>query len=82
VTGKIDKRTQALLHAFGEHLRATREGMGIAQAALAESIGMEPTNLAKIERGKVNVTADTMRRIADGLGLELVLRLAPARKAR
>lgn len=82
MAGKLDKRTQVLLLAFGEHVRQTREALGVAQAALAEAVGMEPTNLAKIERGTINVTADTMRRIADGLGVDLVLKLSPTRRAR
>jgi ribosome-binding protein aMBF1 (putative translation factor) len=82
VSGKIDKRTQAVLESFGEHVRRSREERGVAQAALAQAIGMDPTNLAKIERGKVNVTADTMRRIAEGLGLEVVLQLGAAKKGR
>ena len=71
---KIDKRTKPLVVALGEDLRRVREELGIAQIQLAAKIGMEPTNLAKIERGEKNVTLDSLRRIADGLGVELIVR--------
>lgn len=72
---KIDKRTAAVLVPLGENIRRTRERLKIAQSKLAGDIGMEPTNLAKIERGEKNVTIDTLVRIADGLGVGLVVRL-------
>jgi transcriptional regulator with XRE-family HTH domain len=74
---KLDKRTEAALVAFGAHVRKVREDLEIAQVQLAQRIGMDPTNLAKIERGARNVTMDTLVRIADGLGIKLVVKLAP-----
>ena len=67
------------LVALGEHIRRTRRALGISRAKLAESIGMHPMNYAKIERGKKNVTFDTLLRIADGLGVELSITLLPPR---
>jgi len=40
---------------------------------------MTRTNYARIEYGKTNVTIDSLRRIAEGLGLKLVIRFG-ARK--
>jgi transcriptional regulator with XRE-family HTH domain len=74
VPDKIDKRTKPLMVGVGAHLRQVREDLGISQVQLATKIKMEPTNLAKIERGQKNVTVDTLRRIADGLGVSLVVR--------
>lgn len=75
VTTKIDRRTKAVLISLGEHVRKVREAHDMPQVQLAKNIGMEPTNLAKIERGTRNVTIDTLVRIADGLGVELSVRL-------
>lgn len=36
----------------------------MSQAVLSEAIGMASTNLSKIERGKMNLTLETMVRIA------------------
>lgn len=76
---EIDKHTKPLLAGLGEHLRLLRESLGVPQVQLARKIKMEPTNLAKIERGEKNVTLDTLRRIADGLGVELIVKFARKR---
>ena len=39
---------------------------------------MDPTNLAKIERGEKNATVDTLVRFATGLGVDLSIQLAPS----
>jgi transcriptional regulator with XRE-family HTH domain len=74
VPDKLDKRTKPLVTGLGEELRRRREDLGVPQIQLAKTIKMEATNLAKIERGEKNVTVDTLRRIAEGLGLDLVIR--------
>ena len=61
---KIDKLTKPLLEQLGGELRSLRERLGVSQLVLATRIGMEPTNLAKIERGEKNVTLDTRGRFA------------------
>lgn len=73
---KIDRRTKRVLVELGAHIREVREAHGVQQAQLARKIGMEPTNLAKIERGEKNVTIDTLVRIGDGLGIDLTVRYA------
>ncbi len=81
---KIDKQTKVILVMIGQRVRATRERLGVSQVKLARLVGMEPTNLAKVERGTRNVTIDTLARIADGLGIELNVTFssAPPRRAR
>jgi transcriptional regulator with XRE-family HTH domain len=80
VADKIDKGTKRVLAELGAHLRQVREAREIPQAQLAHEIKMEPTNLAKIERGEKNVTVDTLVRIANGLDVELVVKLVTPRK--
>ncbi len=78
MTDKASVEVREDLAKLGQHIRATRRRLGISRAALASSIGMDPTNYAKIERGKKNVTFDTLVRIADGLGVKLSVRLSSA----
>ncbi len=79
----LTPETQERLAQLGEHLRRTRRALGISRAKLAEAIGMHPVNYAKIERGRKNVTFDTLLRIADGLGVELAVRFrVPKTKTR
>ena len=75
MANKFDKHTKAVLAVVGLHIRQVREAQKMPQVQLAKSIGMDPTNLAKVERGARNVTIDTLVRIADGLGLDLTVKL-------
>lgn len=80
--GKLPTRTRERLVALGEHIRLVRRASGISRQKLAETIGMHVGNYAKIERGTKNVTYDTLLRIADGLGVDLTVKLVARRKAK
>lgn len=68
---KVDERTKAVLTQLGTKIRAARQAAGLSQAQLAEAISMDRENYAKIERASVNVTIDTLVRIAGGIGVNL-----------
>ena len=72
----VGAELQKRLKELGEQLRRTRRELGVSRAKLAEKIEMHPMNYARIEQGKQNVTFDTLFRIAEGLGVDLVVRLA------
>src|SRR5690349_8402856 len=56
--------------AFGERLRRLRIAAGLTQEALAEQAGLSVRGVADLERGARRFPrADTMRRLADALGL-------------
>lgn len=74
---KVDERTKAALKAVGATIRAARQAAGLSQAQLAEAIAMDRENYAKIERGTINVTIETLVRIAHGIGLYVQLDLVP-----
>jgi transcriptional regulator with XRE-family HTH domain len=82
VTAKVDARTLERLARLGEHLRRLRRALGVSRAKVAKSIGMHPMNYARIEQGKQNVTVEMLLRIADGLGVELVVRFKRPLKRR
>ena len=88
MTAKVDARTLERLALLGEHLRRLRRALGVSRAKVAKSIGMHPMNYARIEQGKQNVTVEMLLRIADGLGVELVvgfkrpLKRAPSSRTR
>lgn len=54
-------------------MRALREAQGLSQRALAERVKMERPNYARIEKGRVNVTVDTILRLCDGLDVKLTI---------
>jgi DNA-binding XRE family transcriptional regulator len=68
---KVDASTRRKLSEIGELLRTARERARVSQAALAEHIQMRRENVIRIEKGRANVTIDTLVRIASGLGLDL-----------
>lgn len=74
---KVDERTKAALKKIGAKIRAARQAAGLSQAQLAEAISMDRENYAKIERASINVTVDTLVRIAQGIGVEIDF-VAPA----
>jgi len=82
VTAKVDARTLERLALLGEHLRRLRRALGVSRAKVAKSIGMHPMNYARIEQGKQNVTVEMLLRIADGLGVDLVVRFRRPLKRR
>jgi len=49
---------------LGENVRARREEHGLSQEALAEQLGFHRTYISQLERSKLNVTLDTLERIA------------------
>jgi transcriptional regulator with XRE-family HTH domain len=67
--------------ALGSRVRALRMTRGWTLERSAEATNLDPTQLAKIEAGTVNVTRVTIVRIADGLGVS-VRALFPQRAIR
>jgi transcriptional regulator with XRE-family HTH domain len=82
VAGKLSTRTKSVAATLGAEIRATREKAGLSQEEVAKKIGMTRPNYARIEQGKTNVTIDSLLRIADGLGLELIVDFERARRSR
>jgi len=65
---------------LAERVRNAREKLGITQAELAARIGSTQPAVARLEAGGVNPSLDTLARIADALGLELVVQFRVARR--
>jgi len=66
---------------IAERVRQAREGRGLTQAELAARIGSTQPALARLEAGGVTPNLDTLHRIAEALGLELVVDLRRARRS-
>ncbi len=69
----------AFIARVGANVRRLREAQGLTQEELAfRSTDMGPALLRTIEAGHVNVTALSMSRLAEGLGVDAAELLAPA----
>ena len=55
--------------AFGLAIRKLREERGISQERLGEISGLHRNYIGGVERGELNPTLRTIRRIAAGLGI-------------
>ena len=60
----------------GDAIRAARERLGLTQAEAARRCGMARQNWRRLERGASSPTVATLQRVAEGLGLELMIVLA------
>lgn len=59
--------------ALGIRVRTERERRGITQSELAGRMGTTQPAVARLEAGGVTPSLGTLRRVADALGLELVI---------
>lgn len=58
---------------FGQYLKSLREEKGYSsQRILASKIGVSNSTLAKIERGAHEASDETLRKLADVLGVEFL----------
>ncbi|MGC2111081.1 MAG: helix-turn-helix transcriptional regulator, partial [Candidatus Korobacteraceae bacterium] len=54
---------------LARNVRALRKKRGWSQEAMAEECGLHRTYVGAIERGERNVTLDTLKQLADALGV-------------
>ena len=65
---------------IGRQLRARRTAAGRTVASVATDAGLSVPYIANLENGRGNPTTAALTRLAEALGLRLVLTLAPAEK--
>lgn len=56
---------------LGETIRAHRKQVGFSQEKLAEKANLSPKYLGEVERGIVNVSVDSLARMAKALHLRV-----------
>lgn len=59
--------------ALGQAIRQQRETRGMTQAALARAAGLTRPRLSLIERGSANPSLSSILRLAQALGLQLMM---------
>lgn len=60
---------------ISEQLSDARNYIGITQKELAQKTGLTQALISRIESGKSHPTIETLKKLADGLGLRLVVSL-------
>lgn len=61
---------------LGDRVRKARESRGLTQSDLAARMGTTQSVVARLEGGGVEPRFDTLRRVADALGADLVVGFA------
>ena len=56
---------------FGYKVKDRRLGLNLSQSELAEKIGIDQSDLSKVEKGLANPSIKTLNRIADGLNSKI-----------
>lgn len=56
---------------IGDAFRSMRESRGISQEDFAEQISMHRTYYSALERGEINLTLKTLKRVSTGLGVKM-----------
>jgi transcriptional regulator with XRE-family HTH domain len=62
---------QDIQEQIGAKIRALRVGKGWSQDVFAERCGLHRAHMGEIERGESNVTIQTLKIIADALGVRI-----------
>lgn len=65
----INVRDEKYLRDFGKRLRQLRLKKGITQEILSEEAGIGKNQVGLIERGQINVTISTIKKLAKNLGV-------------
>jgi transcriptional regulator with XRE-family HTH domain len=62
---------QAVYRRIGANVRAARKAKHLTQDELADKSGLHRAHIGEIERGETNVTVQTLKTLADTLGVTL-----------
>lgn len=65
------RETIALWQSFGKWIKARREREGVKQIDLAESVGIHPVQLSRIENGVTGTRRGTLIKLAHALRLDM-----------
>ncbi len=66
--------------ATGLNIMNARESIGLTQRELAKKTGIDQADISKIERGILNPSLNKLKRLADGMDMELRLVFTPLQK--
>lgn len=67
----IGKEEVNIADEIASELMKARKKVGITQKQLAEATGIYQTDISKIERSIANPSLSTLKRLADGMGMDL-----------
>lgn len=60
---------------IGEQIKNRRIDLNMEQVDLQDYAGVGSTTISKLEQGKANVTLETLEKILEVLGLEVIVKI-------
>lgn len=73
----MGEHTSRLQNLLAQNLKTAREKLGYSQQELAERSGISPGHMNDLEQSRKWVSANTLQRLGDALGLEPFMLLLP-----
>jgi len=61
----------AIQKQIGNRVRELRTAKGLSQEAFADDCGLHRTHMSLLERGRINITMNTLCQIVNTLGVQL-----------
>jgi len=71
----VSENSDVLLRKIGLRILRRRQELGLTQQQIADRLGVSATNITRIEHGEQNVTIRTLVKLADALGMTVVVDL-------
>ena len=66
-------RNMSMLYGLGGRIRQTREQQGLSLTDLSIAVGSDKSALSKIEKGERVPNLETIGKLADGMGVPMIL---------
>lgn len=73
----VDHPAMTIRHRLAENLIRIRRDRSLSQADLAHQSGLAETLIAQIERSDYDTDVDMLEQLADALGVDIYVLLAP-----
>ncbi len=67
----VDEERQVILNRIARHVRSLRSAKGLTQEAVAHRAGLVLRHYQKIEAAEVNVTIDSLVKVAGALDVDV-----------
>jgi transcriptional regulator with XRE-family HTH domain len=81
-SARFPVRTSTALEMLAENVRDRRKALGLSQATLAGSVGVDQTEISKIENARGNPSVLFAERLAEAFGVSLADLFAPRSQAK
>lgn len=80
MTSMVAVKTPGNQKAIGKAVRDTRTKLGLTMTAFAKKVGVSQAQISRLEDGQQGFRTRTMQKIAEALGIPVVIYFGPKRQ--